>query len=72
MGGWSVVTGAASGIGFEIARQFAQPGPVLAIDWNEEALRQAFEGIRERQQGAIELAVADISPTRSYGQNCEI
>ena len=59
--GWSVVTGAASGIGFEIARQLAESGPVLALDCNGKALHDAADGIRGGNELRIELAVADIS-----------
>jgi 3-oxoacyl-[acyl-carrier protein] reductase len=57
---WSVVTGAASGIGFEITRLFAQDGPVLAVDRNGEALHDAVRGIHGGSE-KVELAVADIS-----------
>jgi NAD(P)-dependent dehydrogenase (short-subunit alcohol dehydrogenase family) len=58
--GWSVVTGAASGIGLEIARLLAQRGPVLAIDRNGEALGDVTAMLRSKG-GRIEPAVADIS-----------
>jgi 2-deoxy-D-gluconate 3-dehydrogenase len=58
--GWSVVTGAASGIGLAIARLLAQDGPVLAIDRNAPALQDAAAALR-RDGARIEPAVADLS-----------
>ena len=43
-----VITGAARGIGFEIATQFAREGAVLSLlDFNEENLRKATAILRE-------------------------
>ena len=67
IGGWSVVTGAASGIGLEIARLLAQDGPVLAIDRNGEALNDA--ALLLRGDGArIEPAVADIGSAAAVAE----
>jgi len=42
-----VITGAARGIGFEIARQFAQEGAVLSLlDFNEENLQKAIADLQ--------------------------
>ena len=42
-----VITGAARGIGFEIARQFAQEGAVLSLlDFNEENLQKATAALK--------------------------
>jgi NAD(P)-dependent dehydrogenase (short-subunit alcohol dehydrogenase family) len=57
---WSVVTGAAGGIGFEIARLFAQTGPVLAIDQDGDALADAVRSLRDGG-GTVEAALADIA-----------
>jgi NAD(P)-dependent dehydrogenase (short-subunit alcohol dehydrogenase family) len=58
--GWSVVTGAAGGIGLEIVRLFALHGPVLAIDRDDAALSDAL-GTVESAGHRIEAAVADVS-----------
>jgi NAD(P)-dependent dehydrogenase (short-subunit alcohol dehydrogenase family) len=58
--GWSVVTGAAGGIGLEIVRQFARSGPVLAIDRDTAALSDALDTVESAVQ-RIEAAVADVS-----------
>jgi NAD(P)-dependent dehydrogenase (short-subunit alcohol dehydrogenase family) len=58
--GWSVVTGAASGIGLEIARLLAQDGPVLAIDRNGPGLQEVTAAARS-DGGRVEPAVADLS-----------
>jgi NAD(P)-dependent dehydrogenase (short-subunit alcohol dehydrogenase family) len=60
MAGWSVVTGAASGIGLEIARLMSQDGPVLAVDRNGPALQEAVAALQGAGAG-IEPAVADLS-----------
>jgi len=57
---WSVVTGAAGGIGFEIVRLFAQSGPVLAVDQDGNALAHAVRSLGEASE-TVEPAVADIS-----------
>ena len=58
--GWSVVTGAAGGIGLEIVRLFARRGPVLAIDRDDAALSDALVTV-ESAGHRIEPAVADVS-----------
>lgn len=60
-GSWSIVTGAAGGIGLEIALLLAQGGPVLAIDQDEQALSKLVEAIHIRSGQMVEPAVADIS-----------
>jgi 2-deoxy-D-gluconate 3-dehydrogenase len=67
-GHWSVVTGAASGIGLEIARLFAHSGPVLAIDQNGEALREALDSMRAVGAATVELAIADIAEAAQVSQ----
>jgi NAD(P)-dependent dehydrogenase (short-subunit alcohol dehydrogenase family) len=57
---WSVVTGAAGGIGLEIVRLFAQSGPVLAVDQDGNALADAVRSLRDGAE-TVERAVADIS-----------
>jgi NAD(P)-dependent dehydrogenase (short-subunit alcohol dehydrogenase family) len=57
---WSVVTGAAGGIGLEIVRLFARSGPVLAIDRDDAALLGALNTV-ESAGHRIEAAVADVS-----------
>jgi short-subunit dehydrogenase len=44
--GFAVVTGASSGIGYELAKQFAQNGFDLFITSNSERIRQAEESLR--------------------------
>jgi NAD(P)-dependent dehydrogenase (short-subunit alcohol dehydrogenase family) len=58
--GWSVVTGAGSGIGLEIARLLAESGPVLAIDWNGQALDEAM-AVLGGGGGTIVPVVADVA-----------
>ena len=58
--GWSVVTGAAGGIGLEIVRLFARRGPVLAIDRDDAALLDALDTV-ESAGHRIEPAIADVS-----------
>lgn len=57
---WSVVTGAGGGIGLEIVRLLAGRGPVLAIDRDRAALREALAGI-EGGDHRITPVLADIS-----------
>jgi NAD(P)-dependent dehydrogenase (short-subunit alcohol dehydrogenase family) len=57
---WSVVTGAGGGIGLEIVRLFAGRGPVLAIDRDGEAIREALAGIGDGND-RITPALADVS-----------
>ncbi|MEO5840857.1 MAG: SDR family NAD(P)-dependent oxidoreductase [Acidimicrobiales bacterium] len=55
-----LVTGAAQGIGFEIAKLFADAGAlVTAIDRNESALAQAWAGIERVTCAAADVADAD-------------
>jgi NAD(P)-dependent dehydrogenase (short-subunit alcohol dehydrogenase family) len=56
---WSVVTGAAGGIGLEIVRLFVGQGPVLAIDHDGAALEDALQGV-DRGGERIEPCVADV------------
>lgn len=50
-----VITGAGSGIGQELAMQFAAKGAVLALnDWKEEALNETWEILPESAQGLKE------------------
>jgi NAD(P)-dependent dehydrogenase (short-subunit alcohol dehydrogenase family) len=65
--GWSVVTGAASGIGLEIARLLSRDGPVLAIDRNEPGLREAAAAL-VGDGARIEAAVADLSSPAGIAQ----
>lgn len=47
-----VVTGAGSGIGRELALQFAAKGGILALnDWNKEALAETWDMLPEEAQG---------------------
>jgi NAD(P)-dependent dehydrogenase (short-subunit alcohol dehydrogenase family) len=57
---WSIVTGAAGGIGLEIVRLFARSGPVLAVDQDGDALAGAIRTLRDGRE-EVEPAVADIS-----------
>jgi NAD(P)-dependent dehydrogenase (short-subunit alcohol dehydrogenase family) len=58
---WSVVTGAAGGIGTEIALLLAQHGPVLAIDQDGQALAEAAAMIRGSSGQRVESVAADIA-----------
>jgi NAD(P)-dependent dehydrogenase (short-subunit alcohol dehydrogenase family) len=58
---WSIVTGAAGGIGSEIALLLARSGPVLAIDQDERGLSKATDAISGTGACRVEPAVADIS-----------
>jgi len=59
---WVVVTGAASGIGREIARRFAATSPVLAVDIDATGLEATAAEFRERGgQQPFEVAVADVA-----------
>jgi NAD(P)-dependent dehydrogenase (short-subunit alcohol dehydrogenase family) len=58
---WSVVTGAAGGIGSEIAFLLAQGGPVLAIDQDGQALSKLTGAIDGRNGHRVKPAVTDIS-----------
>jgi NAD(P)-dependent dehydrogenase (short-subunit alcohol dehydrogenase family) len=64
---WTVVTGAAGGIGLEIVRLFANRGPVLAIDHDLAALSASLRTI-DAPAYRIEPAVADISLAKAVGQ----
>jgi NAD(P)-dependent dehydrogenase (short-subunit alcohol dehydrogenase family) len=57
---WTVVTGAAGGIGLEVVRLLANRGPVLAIDHEVAALEASLRTINAYPH-RIESAVADIS-----------
>jgi NAD(P)-dependent dehydrogenase (short-subunit alcohol dehydrogenase family) len=57
---WSVVTGAAGGIGLELVRLFAQRGPVLAIDRDAAALGASLRTIDAGTQ-RVQAAAADIA-----------
>ncbi|MEM9261608.1 MAG: SDR family NAD(P)-dependent oxidoreductase, partial [Bacteroidota bacterium] len=47
-----VITGAGSGIGQELAMQFAAKGAILALnDWKEEALNETWEIIPDSARG---------------------
>lgn len=49
-----VITGAGSGIGRELALQFAAKGAVLALnDWNADALKETWELLPEASQGYL-------------------
>ncbi|MGH7084604.1 MAG: SDR family NAD(P)-dependent oxidoreductase, partial [Acetobacteraceae bacterium] len=56
-----VVTGAAGGIGSEIAYLLAQYSPVLGIDYDAQALSKLVERGRGVTRARIEPALADIS-----------
>jgi NAD(P)-dependent dehydrogenase (short-subunit alcohol dehydrogenase family) len=58
---WSAVTGAAGGIGSEVALVLAKRGPVLAIDQDERTLSEATQAIRSTSGQRIEPVVADCS-----------
>jgi len=50
-----VITGAGSGIGRELAMQFAAKGAILALnDWNEDALAETWEILPEEARGYME------------------
>jgi len=50
-----VITGAGSGIGRELAKQFAAKGAILALnDWKEEPLQETWEQLPEKAQGYLE------------------
>ena len=57
---WSVVTGAGGGIGAEIVRLLVERGPVLAIDRDGAALRDAMASV-VGGAGRIANAIADVS-----------
>jgi NAD(P)-dependent dehydrogenase (short-subunit alcohol dehydrogenase family) len=56
---WSIVTGAAGGIGIEIIRLFAHSGPVLAVDRDRVALEKALRAL-DADASEIVPAIADI------------
>lgn len=59
-----VITGAGSGIGQELAMQFAAKGAILALnDWNEEALNQTWEILPEEARG--QKAAFDVGDRQS-------
>lgn len=58
---WVVVTGAARGIGFEVANRMGGKSPVLAIDVDSRELDIARAELTRRSGHAVELAVADVS-----------
>jgi NAD(P)-dependent dehydrogenase (short-subunit alcohol dehydrogenase family) len=58
---WVVVTGAASGIGLEIARRMASKSPVLCVDTNGELLASTVEHLRDNAPFEVISAVVDVS-----------
>lgn len=57
-----VITGAAQGIGFGIAQEFAKNGAnVVLVDYNEEALQNAEKEIGNREQNKILAIKCDVS-----------
>src|SRR3954468_11305346 len=58
--GLAVVTGASSGIGLELARQFAQHDYDLLIPAEDEAIEQAAEDLRS-SGAAVETARVDLA-----------
>lgn len=70
-----LVTGGSSGIGFELARRFAEAGhPVVIAAYDIEKLESAAELLRERLPGArIETIAADLASEEGiYGLHREL
>lgn len=60
-----IVTGAASGIGLETARAFAEEGArVIGVDLDERGARSAHDGLGDLA-GSLDFEIADISTARA-------
>lgn len=58
----AVITGASSGIGFELARLFARDGwRLVLVSRNPERLQAAAEKIAEEASGPVEIRVCDLA-----------
>src|SRR3954464_15065867 len=57
----AVVTGASSGIGFELARQFAEHGYDLLVAAEDDAIEQAAADLRRDGQNQIVAVQADLA-----------
>src|SRR3982751_3332936 len=58
---FAVVTGASSGIGFELARQFAEHGYDLLITAEDEAIEEAAAALRRDGQNQVTAVRADLA-----------
>src|SRR4051812_23655640 len=58
---FAVVTGASSGIGFELARQFAEHGYDLLIAAEDEAIEQAAADLRRDGRNQVTAVRADLA-----------
>jgi 2-hydroxycyclohexanecarboxyl-CoA dehydrogenase len=64
----AVVTGAASGIGLGVARQFARDGyPVGLIDWDGEGVEKAAKELQQQGHAAIGVDV-DVSDSQAVAR----
>jgi uncharacterized protein len=60
--GYTIVTGASSGIGLEIAKRLAELGrPLILVARREEVLQQLAKGWREKFGAEIKVCAADLS-----------
>src|SRR3954466_14726312 len=58
---FAVVTGASSGIGFELARQFAEHGYDLLIAAEDDAIQQAAVDLRRDGENQVVAVQADLA-----------
>jgi uncharacterized protein len=58
---FAVVTGASSGIGFELARQFAEHGYDLLVTAEDDAIQEAAAGLRRDGQNQVTAVRADLA-----------
>ena len=65
---FAVVTGASSGIGFELAKQFAEHGYDLLIAAEDEAVEQAAAALRRDGQNSVVAVRADLATYQGVEQ----